>query len=231
MRAGTCNEIMYVKALRELWSVIQTAAYIVLHYSKTPEAKYQFMPVPIHGIPVRAQRTAGPGAGRAGGKRAHDTSPNSCPPGQIAHQSSGGHQSFLDQQGDGELINPCTAGPSPNHNPGSTALCGWKVIDNFSPQLSTCVALGRHSPLDLSVLLWDSQRSWWYLHRFYQFLILKISFYPFSQFPGASIQNSESKTLSSQLTHVVVLATPGQDDIETSRRVKQREVTLQESTF
>ena len=53
----------------------------------------------------------------------------------------------------------------------------------------------------------------------------------FSQCPGASKQNSESKTLSSQQTHVVVLATPGQDDIETSRRVKEREMTLQESTF
>lgn len=43
----------------------------------------------------------------------------------------------------------------------------------------------------------------------------------FSLFPGASKQNSESKTLSSQRTHVVVLATPGQDEIETSRRMKE----------
>lgn len=137
---------MCVKALRELWSVIQTAAYIVSHYSKTPEAKYQFMPIPIHGVPVRAQRTAGPGAERARGRRAYDTSPNSCPPGQIAHQSSGGHQSLLDQQGDGEPINPCKAGPSPNHKPGSTALCGWKVIDKFSPQLSRDCGLGAPQP-------------------------------------------------------------------------------------
>ena len=40
----------------------------------------------------------------------------------------------------------------------------------------------------------------------------------FSQLPVASSQNSDAKTLSSHPPHVVVLATPGQDDTETGRR-------------
>lgn len=81
---------------------------------------------------LQAQGTAGLGAGRARGRRTHSTSPNTCPPVLIAHQSSTGERQYLDHKGGAQTINASRAGPSLNHNTGSLVLCGWKVVDLIS---------------------------------------------------------------------------------------------------
>lgn len=166
---------MCVKALRKLWSVTQTAAYIILHYSKTPEAKYQFMPVLFMESPSghSAQRDQEPSGLGEGG---HGYFPKLLSPRPDCSPVIRWTSVLVRPTRRWWAHKPLHGRPLTKPHPGSTALCGWKVIDNFSPQLSRDCGLGPHSPLDLSVLLWDIQRSWWYLHGFYQFSDLKHQF-------------------------------------------------------
>lgn len=80
-----------------LYKLLLTLFHIIL---RLLSVKYQFMSIPIHGVPCQGTAQRGPGAERAreGG---HMILPKLLSPSQIAHQSSGGTLSLLDQQGDG----------------------------------------------------------------------------------------------------------------------------------